>query len=76
VTAASLSTEPGGSAIIADHAYSVYSVTDVGGVWYVTVYNPWGFDGTTWDSTPSDGLLKLTSSQFQAWYGTVEVCNA
>jgi hypothetical protein len=76
VTAASLATEPGGSPIIAGHAYNVHSVTNVNGTWYVTVYNPWGFDGTSWDSNPSDGLLTLTSSQFQSWYGTVQGCMA
>jgi hypothetical protein len=76
VTAASLATEPGGSPIIGNHAYNVHSVTNVNGMWYVTVYNPWGFDGTSWDSNSGDGLLTLTSSQFQSWYGTVQVCNA
>jgi hypothetical protein len=74
VTAAS----PGGSPapIIGNHAYNVYSVFNQSGVWYVTVYNPWGFDGTSWDSNSSDGLLTLTASQFQSCFSTVETCSA
>jgi hypothetical protein len=40
------------------------------------VYNPWGVDGASYDSNPSDGLLKLTISQFLLSFDTVEICNA
>jgi hypothetical protein len=76
VTAASLSTEPGGSPIVSYHVYNVHSVSYVNGAWQVTVYNPWGYDGANWDSNSSDGLLVLTSSQFQSWYSAVVYCNA
>jgi hypothetical protein len=74
VTAASSSTSP--APIVGNHAYNVYNVYNQSGVWYVTVYNPWGFDGASWDSNSSDGLLTLTASQFQSCFTTVETCNA
>jgi hypothetical protein len=76
VTASTLTTEPAGSPIVADHAYNVHSVTNVNGTWYVTVYNPWGWDGASWDSNAYDGLLTITAAQFQSWFNTVEVCFA
>ena len=75
VTAASLSSAAP-SPIVSNHAYNVHAVTYENGTWYVTVYNPWGYDGRSWDSNPSDGLLKLTASQFQSAFRTVEVCLA
>jgi len=37
----------------------------------VTVYNPWGIDGRSWDSNSNDGLLKITIAQFQACFSTI-----
>lgn len=62
--------------IVGGHAYSVQSVQQIGGVWYVSVYNPWGVDGMAYDSNPNDGLLLLTIDQFQAAFVTVQICNA
>ena len=70
------SNNPSSFPIISGHAYNVHSVSLVGGAWYVTVYNPWGFDGASYDSNPGDGLLTLTASQFQSLFGYVQVCNA
>jgi hypothetical protein len=76
VTAATLTSEPSGSPMVSNHAYNIHSVTNVNGTWYVTVYNPWGWDGTSWDANTYDGLLTVTASQFQSWFTTVEVCYA
>jgi hypothetical protein len=62
--------------IVGSHAYNVHAVTYENGVWYVTVYTPWGVDGNSYDSNYNDGLLKLTAADFQAAFGTVQVCNA
>ncbi|MDP6380239.1 MAG: C2 family cysteine protease, partial [Phycisphaerae bacterium] len=42
--------------IVGSHAYVVMSVESTDDGEMVTVYNPWGYDGRTWDSNPSDGL--------------------
>ena len=56
--------------IVANHGYSVHSVENVDGVWYITVYNPWGYDGASWDTDSADGLLRLTADLFRnAFYG-------
>ncbi len=47
--------------IYPNHAYMVQAVTAT----TVTVYNPWGYDGATWDSTPDDGLLTLPLKLFE-----------
>lgn len=65
-----------GSPIVAAHAYAVRSSTLENGVWFVTVYNPWGFDGRVWDAIPSDGLLRMTAAQFLAWFQYSVVCLA
>ena len=31
----------------------------------MTLYNPWGNDGTLWDSNYSDGLVTISLGQFQ-----------
>jgi hypothetical protein len=38
----------------------------VGRETYVTLYNPWGVDGKSWDASSADGLLKVTLGQFQS----------
>jgi hypothetical protein len=70
------SNNPAGAPIVSNHAYNVHAVTFENGAWYVTVYNPWGFDGASWDANPNDGLLKLTASQFQTCFQVTETCNA
>jgi hypothetical protein len=48
------------SPVVGGHAYVVESVRQTsGGDLMVTVYNPWGIDGRTWDDNSSDGLLEL-----------------
>jgi len=53
------------SPVVSSHAYMVKSVQTVGSQKYVTVYNPWGWDGATWDADRYDGLLELTIQQVQ-----------
>ncbi|KKL24148.1 hypothetical protein LCGC14_2418220, partial [marine sediment metagenome] len=58
----------GGGPIIGSHAYVVTSLETVEGQDFVTVFNPWGVDGRSYDSNYSDGLLKLTSAQFSQYF--------
>jgi hypothetical protein len=51
----------------------VKSIEGTGADAYVTVYNPWGFDGTSYDSDPNDGLLRLSMAQIRACFSTVFV---
>lgn len=75
VTAGSLSSPT--TPIVGSHAYEIHMVTQdaTTGTWYVTVYNPWGTDGATWDSNSSDGLLMLTAADFQSRFSNVQICN-
>jgi hypothetical protein len=64
VTASTGSSPP---ALIGSHSYSVVSVsTDANNVMWVTLRNPWGFDGTGSDSNPNDGLVTITMAVYQA----------
>ena len=52
---------------IASHAYSIFNAfTDSKGTMWVTIKNPWGYDGVKWDDNPNDGLLTITMAQLQA----------
>jgi hypothetical protein len=53
------------SPIFGLHAYMVKSIEGVDDEAYVTVYNPWGFDGCSYDSNPNDGLLRLSIAQIR-----------
>jgi hypothetical protein len=58
--------------LVGGHTYAVQSVAQEAGVWYVTVYNPWGYDGSaSYDSNPADGLLKLTADVFKSCFSLV-----
>ncbi len=59
--------------IVGSHGYDVKSVQTIDGVLYVTVYNPWGEDGRSYDSNYYDGLLTITISQVQQYFTTVNV---
>jgi hypothetical protein len=54
--------------IIGGHAYEVKAAFTVGGTLYVTVYNPWGYDGAGSDSNTNDGLVTLTVAQLQQYF--------
>jgi hypothetical protein len=52
-----------GAPFIAKHTYSVVSVTrDSGGTVMVTLRNPWGSDGASYDGNPWDGYLTVPYS--------------
>lgn len=69
---AACSTSVASGPIVASHAYTVMSVQIVGSTQYVTVYNPWGFDGgTATDANSGDGLVTLTISQFVQYFAGV-----
>jgi hypothetical protein len=61
-------------AIIGSHAYMLKDITTTSQGIVVTVYNPWGEDGTNADSNSSDGLIKLTMAQFQSNFSAAVVC--
>lgn len=62
-----------GGPIVASHGYTVMSVDTISGQLYVTLYNPWGRDGRSYDSNPADGLLRLTITKFIAEFDYVAV---
>lgn len=60
--------------VVASHAYVVMEVHEDAGQQYVTVYNPWGVDGRSWDGNYSDGLLTLTADQIILHFSAAVVC--
>ena len=61
--------------VIGSHAYTVVSTSVQAGTHYLTLRNPWGFDGIGDDGDPSDGLVTVTLAQFQANFssGSIEI---
>ena len=68
ITAASYYSIPDGVPIVSSHAYTVVSTSIVSGTQYITVRNPWGFDGINSDSNPDDGFVTVTVDQFVAGF--------
>lgn len=64
------------SPIVGGHAYTVHSIFEQDGTRYVTVHNPWGVDGRSWDDNYYDGLMTLTMSKFRACFSYVVSCQA
>ncbi len=61
------STSSSATALVSNHAYSVYSVsTDSSGALWITLRNPWGFDGTGNDSNTNDGLVTISLATLKA----------
>jgi len=56
----------GGASVIGSHAYTVVATSTVSGVQWITLRNPWGFDGIGNDGNASDGIVKVTLAQFMA----------
>ena len=73
VTAASYSNSP--SPIVSNHAYMIQSVTTTAQGTFITVYNPWGVDGVSYDSNYSDGLLTLPIATFQNCFTSAVACS-
>jgi hypothetical protein len=59
--------------VIGQHAYMVRAMETRDGETYVTVYNPWGFDGKGTDANPNDGLVQVTLAQFQTDFSAVVI---
>ncbi len=57
--------------IIGGHAYLVGRIDNNNNV---TVYNPWGVDGTSNGSNPSDGVIKISISQFMQYFSYTQLC--
>jgi Ca2+-binding RTX toxin-like protein len=67
VTVGTFGTQPGGSIMVGDHAYSVEHISDDGaGNVSITVRNPWGIDGYVCADGSNDGFVTLTLAQFTA----------
>ena len=41
---------------------------------YITVHNPWGVDGASWDSNYNDGLMELEASEFVQSFSYAVAC--
>jgi Ca2+-binding RTX toxin-like protein len=61
------------SPVVGGHAYMVKSIEGVGDAAYVTVYNPWGVDGRSYDSNYNDGLLRLSIAKIQECFSATVV---
>ncbi|MHC4983485.1 MAG: C2 family cysteine protease [Planctomycetota bacterium] len=57
--------------ISGSHAYVVRSIENIGGQWYVGLYNPWHQDGFNWDDNPYDGLVVVSLASFQQNFAAV-----
>jgi hypothetical protein len=66
IAAVTVSHTPAGSPIIGNHAYTVVSATVESGAQFITVRNPWGYDGAGSDGNANDGLVKISLAQFIA----------
>ena len=62
--------------IVGGHAYVVESISQTSEGTFVTVFNPWGYDGRTWDSNYNDGLLTISVTQLKASFTTALICLA
>jgi len=61
------------SPVVGGHAYMIKSIEGVGDAAYVTVYNPWGVDGRSYDGNYNDGLLRLSMAQIQACFSAIVI---
>jgi hypothetical protein len=59
------------SPIVGSHAYMIKSIEGSGADAMVTVYNPWGSDGRTYDDNYYDGLLTINMTQLQECFSAV-----
>jgi hypothetical protein len=63
----------------AGHRYAVLSVYQSAGVWYVRIYNPWGYDGVNDPRVRpiadgnNDGFMTLTWDNFRATMNKISV---
>ena len=62
--------------VVGSHAYMVKSVETAAEGTFVTVYNPWGYDGRTWDSLPSDGLLRIAADLLPTLFSSLAYSSA
>ena len=53
----------GGAPLIGDHTYTVTAAWNSGGVQYVQLRNPWGYDGAGNDGNTGDALVTMTLGQ-------------
>ena len=53
----------GGAPLVGDHTYTVTAAYTSGGVQYVQLRNPWGYDGAGNDGNTGDALVTMTLGQ-------------
>ena len=69
-------TPSSGSTLVNWHVYTVISTSNVGGVSYVLVRNPWGSDGTNpVNDGVNDGLIRLTIPQYKSAFSSMSYVN-
>jgi hypothetical protein len=67
VDVGTLSTISGGAPLATRHVYSVLGVSrDASGTVWVTLRNPWGFDGYNWDANSWDGILTINYAMLKS----------
>lgn len=64
------------SPIVGGHAYEVRSAQSSGTSYTVTIYNPWGVDGRSWDSNSGDGLLVVPLNTVYQNFMAAVACQA
>jgi len=64
------------SPIVGSHAYMIKSLEQTDEGRFVTVYNPWGVDGRSYDANYYDGMLRLSMAQFQNSFQALATCSA
>ena len=64
------------SPIVGSHAYTIRSIEETEEGRFVTVYNPWGVDGRSYDANYYDGMLRLSLAQFQNSFQALATCSA
>ncbi|MCD6364357.1 MAG: hypothetical protein J7M14_00620, partial [Planctomycetes bacterium] len=62
--------------LVGGHGYVVESVESVEGRLFVTVFNPWGVDGCSWDDNYDDGLVTISIDQVVSDFSHLVACLA
>ena len=57
-----------GAPIIGSHAYTIVATSIENGIQFLTLRNPWGYDGAGNDGNSADALVKITLAQFQSCF--------
>ncbi len=62
--------------IVAGHAYTIAAVeTDASGGYWITVHNPWGYDGGTASGDTTDGFIRLAAQDMATYFSAMSGIN-